>query len=361
MKPSAAYGAMDRALHHLAFASTEAQLALADVETGLYKKTLDRIEIREPVFITSLPRAGTTLLLEVLSVLPDFAGHTYRVMPFVLCPLVWDRISRPFRRTAKAAERAHGDGVVIGFDSPEAFEEVVWLKFWQSHYHDDRIDVWEADDIDEEFEAFLRDHMRKIIALGAVSGGDIPERRYLSKNNANIARLDTLTAMFPDCHILIPIRDPWDHAASMQRQHERFAQIHRTDGFARRYMEWLGHYEFGAAHRPMDFNGWRSRYAGHSAFDPAYWLTYWGECYTRVLEADPRRLVFIDYDRLCAAPNRSLAALGEALGIRHVKRLLAEARKIHPPTRHGEIPTDLDRRLLRRTEEIHAELKTRAL
>lgn len=365
MNPSEAYGAMDRALHHLAFTSIDAQLALAGIETSLYKQTLNRIPIREPVFITSLPRAGTTLLLELLSLLPDFAAHTYRVMPFVLCPMVWARMSRPFRRSAKATERAHGDGVAIGYDSPEAFEEVVWMRFWQSHYHDDRIDAWGAGEVDEEFEGFLRDHMRKIIALGTAGteakGSETPPRRYLSKNNANIARLDLLTAMFPDCRIVIPVRNPWDHVASMQSQHERFTRMHATDGFSRRYMEWLGHFEFGAVHRPIDFNDWYGGHADRVPSDRTYWLTYWCECYTRVLKADAQCLVFVDYDRLCAEPQAGLEAIAAALSIRHVEELLDEAGRIHSSAHHGTAPADLDRQIVRRVETLFAELKARTL
>ena len=85
---------------------------------------------RSRFFVTSLPRVGTTLLLDVLSALPAFASHTYRHMPFVLCPILWDRISSGFRKEAELDEREHGDGIMIGYDSSEAFEEIIWMAFW---------------------------------------------------------------------------------------------------------------------------------------------------------------------------------------------------------------------------------------
>ena len=126
------YSRLDRLLHRLAFSSFEVQKALADIEDRLCARRLVGIEIDRPVFITALPRAGTTLLLETLDSLDLFATHTYRNMPFLLVPLFWNAVTLPFRAPHVAVERAHGDGMTIGFDSPEAFEEVVWRAFWQS-------------------------------------------------------------------------------------------------------------------------------------------------------------------------------------------------------------------------------------
>jgi hypothetical protein len=114
-------------LHHFAFRALWAQQALGELENRLFADRLSRTEIIRPVFITLLPSAGTTLLLEVLNSLGEFSSHTYRDMPFLLCPLVWDRLSRNFRIAAYSKERAHGDGVAINSDSPEAFEGVLAL------------------------------------------------------------------------------------------------------------------------------------------------------------------------------------------------------------------------------------------
>jgi len=87
---------------------------------------VDDVEVEAPIFITSLPRAGTTILLAALNSVPQLATHLYRDMPFVMAPLLWSRLSGRFRKQAVLQERAHGDGIAIGYDSPEAFEEVIW-------------------------------------------------------------------------------------------------------------------------------------------------------------------------------------------------------------------------------------------
>ncbi len=104
------YSALDRMVHRLAFSSRAIQLSAADVETTLYGSRFRHIAVERPVFITSLPRAGTTLLLEALNRLPGFATHRYRDMPFVSAPLLWDTLSGRFRKTAELSRDPGVDG-----------------------------------------------------------------------------------------------------------------------------------------------------------------------------------------------------------------------------------------------------------
>ena len=189
--------------------------------TVFYASRFSQIEVDRPVFITSLPRAGTTLLLEIVASLDAFTSHTYRDMPFLITPMLWHSISRPFQRPGTVVERAHGDGMTVGYDSPEAFEELLWRAFWPGKYLRDRIEPWQADDLDPygEFEQFMMRHIRKLMALRA---GSRPAR-YVSKNNANVARIPKIRQLFPDAVILVPFRNPVDHAGSMLRQHLRFS------------------------------------------------------------------------------------------------------------------------------------------
>ena len=82
------YGWLDRCLHRMAFALPGAQLGVADLETKLYRRELDGVTAERPLFVTGLPRSGTTILLELLSRTSSIATHTYRDMPFVLAPLM---------------------------------------------------------------------------------------------------------------------------------------------------------------------------------------------------------------------------------------------------------------------------------
>lgn len=346
------YSGLDKALHNQAFSSPGLQKRMAAIEDRLWKRKLAATTAERPVLITSLPRAGTTILLELLARQPEFASATYRNMPFTLSPLLWGRFSRLFRKAGEKAERAHGDGIAVDFDSPEAFEEMIWMAFWQAHYQGGRISLWGAEDRKAAFEAFLARHMRKIVFTmpGAT--------RYVSKNNANIARLPLLAAAFPEARIVIPVRDPESQIASLMRQHARFGALHARDRFARQYMEGIGHFEFGAALRPIAFPGAPENTEGAETSD--YWLRYWNAAYAHVLETAPVNAVFVDHAALSRAPEQQLPRLGEALHIADRDTLAAAAGMFRAPKPAPELP-GASADLLRRAKELHAALLKRAL
>ena len=355
------YSRLDRLLHRLAFSSFEVQKALADVEDRLCARRLAGIEIDRPVFITALPRAGTTLLLETLDSLDLFATHTYRNMPFLLVPLFWNAVTLPFHAPHVAVERAHGDGMTIGFDSPEAFEEVVWRAFWQDRYLEDRIAVWAAgdEDVHGEFEPFIRTHVAKMIALRrAQRPGAL---RYLSKNNANLARIPKIIRLFPDAVILVAFRNPLDHAASMLRQHLNFLDLHAAEPFARRYMADVGHFEFGADLRPIDFGHWLRGGDVDPPQGANFWLRYWCAAYAHVLANPCGHVVFVDYDALCADPASILRRIGAAAGIDASTDPAALAGRIRAPVRYDADILDVDRNLLDAAIELHHELQARSI
>jgi hypothetical protein len=354
--PIGRYSRIDRFLHRMAFSGIEVQKSLADMEDRMHGKRLRQISLRKPVFIAGLPRAGTTLLLDMVARIPNFVTHTYRCMPFVLCPLLWDSITRGFRRPADVHERAHGDGMTVGYDSPEAFEEVIWKVFWPSHYERGHIRTWSREDRDPEFEAFFANHMRKLILLH----GNRVRGRYVSKNNTNIARLNLLAELFPDCIRLIPFRDPIDQAGSLLRQHQRFAALHRDDAFARFYMDAIGHFEFGAGMRPIAFPADSTE----TSLDPGggnYWLSYWCAAYAHILRDDGSARHFIDFDAFCAQPAMALERLSRVLDEPGSGEPLRDCASLfHPAVRYDSDSLSLEPRLVAHARSLHRELRSRA-
>src|SRR5439155_659317 len=72
------YSLLDRMLHRLAFGSSAVQLTAADVEATMYGSRYRKIVVQKPVFVTSIPRAGTTLVLQMLTDVASLATHKYR-------------------------------------------------------------------------------------------------------------------------------------------------------------------------------------------------------------------------------------------------------------------------------------------
>lgn len=352
--PGVPYGRLDRILHRLAFATLETQKGLGRLENRLYDAEVPTEYSRRPVFVTSLPRAGTTMMLEVLASVPDFASATYRHMPFTLAPLLWKRFAGRFgRASGTAAERAHGDGVEVGLDSPEAFEEMLWMAYWPAHYQADAILPWSAEAEADAFGDFFRRHVAKIVA-----GSGCSARRYLSKNNANIARLGLIERLFPDATIVVPIREPVAQALSLLRQHRRFTALHKQDAFARRYMEGLGHFEFGAALKPFAFT--EPAPDPRRADETDFWLAYWCAAYEWVLATAGAQVVMVDHDALSAAPDLHLPALAEALGVTDPDAIFAAIPRFRP-SRPASPPESASPALLERAAALHARLRCHCL
>jgi hypothetical protein len=354
---SGRYSRLERMLHRVAFATNRAQLELTDLADRLFRRELSGVVVREPVFITSLPRAGTTVLLQVCSASPEFAAHTYRDMPFVLLPLLWRRLSGGFRRRGTPTERAHGDGMLVSPDSAEAFEEMIWMARWPEHYRADRIVPWSGRP-DPEFVRTFVNHLKKIILLRQEDPA-IPSR-YVSKNNGNIARLGFLPQCCPDAVIVVPVREPIQQVASLRQQHVRFLDIHARDRFARQYMRGIGHFEFGANLRPVDFDGWlaSARYSDPGTID--FWLEYWVAAYEHFLNRYATVVHFFPYDEFCASPPLGLGRLASLIKASNRHALIAQQNDIHAPRRH-EVPTaGLDQTLVSRAEAVYREVLEQA-
>jgi hypothetical protein len=349
------YSALDRLLHKVAFSSPGAQVALADIEDRLHAQQLNEIPITRPVFITALPRAGTTILLNLLYDSGAFTTHTYRSMPFVLCPLIWRRLSSLLRSDKRIEmERAHGDGISISVDSPEAFEEIIWHHFWPENYADDRITPWHTAQ-NAEFVEFFRSHIRKLLLL---SEGD-DHVRYVSKNNLNIARLRYLNETMADGILVVMFRSPLQHAASLLKQHLNFQQAHREDSFAKQYMRGIGHFDFGDNLLPVNFDNWLEK--GNRP-DPAtleFWLAYWVASYRNILETAGDFVHLLSFENLTEDPRSSLQKLADTLRMANPERLTDQYGALRNAALHPVDTSNLPQSLLKSAHDVHQELLAR--
>ena len=297
-----AYGATARVLHRLALASPVVAQASHDLESMMNRGTRASGG-KGHVFIAGLARAGTTVLMRSLYQSGRFRSLTYRDMPFVLMPKTWSGLTSLFRRHKAKEERAHGDRVLVDFDSPEAFEEV----FWRSFCGDDYI-----------FDTCLKPHrpdddtigqFRRFVGNVLASGDTAGRQHYLSKNNNNLLRLSAIAEAFPEASICIPFRDPVQHALSLKRQHALFLDTHSQDRFALEYMNWLGHHEFGGNHRPFRFGAVPEDMERYGPDSLDYWLCCWIDAYSYVLENLPGIARLISYEDLCQAGSGELDRL----------------------------------------------------
>ena len=351
------YSFTDRTLHKLSFSTLQTQIDFSEMEERLLGKDLAEIENREPVFITALPRAGTTLLLDWCADLDEFATHCYRDMPFVLLPLFWNKFSSRFRKDDTPRERAHGDGMLVSVDSPEAFEEMIWKTWWRDQYKSDYIQPWNTNE-DAEFRQYFSNHLKKITKLRQKSA-DTPAR-YISKNNANIARIEWLSENFSDAKFVVLFRDPGYHASSLLKQHIEFLEIHKQDVFARDYMSGIGHFDFGENLLPINFNDWLAKAEYSDPTHLGFWLEYWVNTYQHLLDQASDRIYFLSYDKLCEKPEHHLSKLADFLAITDTASFLKKSEDIRAGTTRDIDFSTVSESLIDSVQSTHRKLLAQA-
>ena len=228
------------------------------------------------VFITGLARAGTTILLNALYESNIFASLSYADMPFVLAPKLWSKISF-LKKDFELKERAHGDGIKVSEESPEAFEEVFWKTFSDEEY----------EELEDKFRVYVRNIIRKY-----------KKERYLSKNNQNIKRVELITSIFSNSRILIPFREPIQHAYSLLTQHKKFIKDSKNDKFIGKYMKWIGHTEFGPNYIPIQNQNLNYQ----NDLEINHWIEQWYLTYNETFQSlkNTMNVYFISYAKLCS-------------------------------------------------------------
>lgn len=337
------YGAAAKLLHHLALTFPVIGQTAFDLEKLCFRP--GSMDDERHVFICGLARAGTTAVLMRLHESGSFRSLTYRDMPFVLAPNCWRTISRFFLQEKTLQQRAHGDGIKIGYDSPEAFEEVFWKTLYGSDFikTDCLVPMGGRQDYSSTFKPFV-----SLVMKSADYG-----QRYLSKNNNNILRMGVISRIFPNGFFVLPFREPLQQAWSLRNQHNHFLKLHEDDPFAARYMSWLGHFEFGSDHRPGRFI--RTEDSRYPVDTLAYWVAYWVETYSYVLNNLPERSILLNYELLCEESDLVWEALMQRLELSVPQNTVSFRNSYH------QVDESLPKALLNNATELYKTLVSRSI
>ena len=299
------YSKTQKLLHHIALSTSFMKEVTFDFEQLFLSESLEESMNQNHVFIMGLARSGTTAILNQLYSSGEFACLTYEDMPFIMAPNLWQKIYGKFIRKNKfKQERAHGDGIIIDISSPEAFEEVFWSTFEKNSRSNLEIKSVD-DDLKENFQRFICSILTKD-----------KKNRYLSKNNSNIVRLNLIRGIFPKAIILLPFRDPLQHANSLLNQHKRFCESQKNDVFIKKYMNWLGHNEFGLGYIP--YSRIACEYNNPQVLD--HWLEQWFLVHQKLLsdlENDRRNILLVNYEKLCENPEKIWQQITSQLSINY--------------------------------------------
>jgi hypothetical protein len=178
------------------------------------------VEIRQPVFVTGLPRSGTTALHRLLAADPDHQG-----LELWLAEVPQPRPARNtwaadpvFQRIQAGYERhhvEHPEFMAVHFMAADQVEEC-WQLLRQSLRsvsfeclaHLPTYSQWLAW---QDWTAAYRRHKRNLQLIGLPEAG----HRWVLKNPSHLFALDALLAVYPDALVVQTHRDPGTVIASM--------------------------------------------------------------------------------------------------------------------------------------------------
>ena len=263
------YPLYSKVLHNLCLNNKFIRTSLYELEKIFFLKNKDKKIINEEhIFITGMPRAGTTAVLNYIYYSGLFSSLLYKDMPFLFSPNFQSLLN--FNRKISLSKRVHDDGIMINLDSPEAFDEV-FLNNFEKHV------------LEIEFLNYVQLVIKKH-----------KKRRYISKNNYNYKRINFLKKVFPSSKILVIFRNPLDQSFSLLNQHINFSNLHKTNTFSKKYMKSLYHFEFGDLH-----SAWFNPNQYFNNLKVNYWLEQWYLFYKKMIDSYYLdNFVFINYDLL---------------------------------------------------------------
>jgi len=305
---------------------------LGDLESDMLRDRLAAIAIDRPVFIAGVARSGTTLLLNLLARLPQVATHRYSDFPFLFTPVAWNRLQHRMGAGGPPVERPHQDRIQITRDSPEAFEEPLWAHFFDGIHDAETLHRLTAADRRPEFDEFFLQHLRKILMLR-------DGKRYVSKGNYNITRIEYLADLLPDARFLVPVRHPVAQVESLMRQHRLFSEYSANDPRVPEYLRAAGHFEFGPQRVPVNLDkhiGRRIAKSWQAGEDAAGYALLWNSVYSYGHRLDRQnelsaRIEFVRYEDVCGDAKRVLRRIADLCDFEEgVPELLAELPDISP-------------------------------
>ncbi len=304
----------------------------------------------EFVIVSGLARAGTTALARMIYTPEIFHSTKYANMPFILAPKFWKRFYNP--KNAKEKKRAHGDNVMHSETSIEAMEEY----FFKSHLNDHYIKGESL--LKHDIDSSTYDEYLKFQALFAENE---KETRFLVKNNNLILRLESLRQYNKQFKVILMFRNPVDHAKSLLNQHLNFIKQQKEDPFTLKYMDWLGHHEFGLHQKYFDLNGG----VDFSKYDKtmlSYWLLSWLNYYEHLLTLLPDdNIILVEYQDLLSSPNPLKEALASKLGVALGKDKIAAFNAAKYSNATPEEGMNLDVVYQDRIKEVFAKLQDKKL
>ncbi|MFO7558783.1 MAG: sulfotransferase [Desulfobacterales bacterium] len=293
-------------------------LKLSELESRQLRAKLKNIKIIRPVYICGIARSGTTITLEMFHQHPDAGNHFYYHMPVPFLPHWWEcLISSLPVPVFQPVERIHKDGLMVTRDSPDAVEEMLWMAFFNGLHDENCSNILGSEVRNERFEAFYKEHIQKLL-------WNQNKKRYITKNNYNVTRLEYIARLFPDAVFLLVIRNPINHIASLMKQHRLFTEMTQKDSYLHKTLGIIGHFEFGPNLAFINPGNTETIHRIRRLFAEGRhvrgWAVYWEAIYRFIAErleqnsALKKAGLVVRYEDLCRNPSETIDRIIQHIG-----------------------------------------------
>ena len=99
------YSFIQQQLHHICLGNNFLKKSFFEIEKLIFYQKIQNIENQKHVFISGLPRSGTTVILQFIYNSKEYASLTYNDMPFIMAPSLFSKFYK--RKLVPKKERMH--------------------------------------------------------------------------------------------------------------------------------------------------------------------------------------------------------------------------------------------------------------
>ena len=292
------YSFLDKLLFKFFLGNNVFQEVLFDVDKLFFYKKKKRIK---SLIITGLPRSGTTILLNELYKTKKFSSLTFQDLPFILSPNIYNFLKKNLKiillinfwekfikkNKKKKYKRIHNDGIFVGDEMPEAFDEVFWRVFQNRKYiNKNNISMHSIG----EYE--MSEYQKYVNIITHRENKNL----YITKNNNNILRLNNFKNL-KHTFLIVTFRDPFFQSYSLIKTHKILCKKQKKNTFILKYMNYLVHHEFGLNLKTLKFKKKFSTEYKNTNIN--FWLSYWIYVYENILKnyKESNNIQFLAYEK----------------------------------------------------------------
>ena len=286
------------------------------------------INLKTPIFITGMPRSGTTLLTHILHDTKKYGSFLYKDYPFPELPLFWNKFNDLYYKSAEDQKRIHNDDLLVNKNSPENLDEFIWKRLFQNHYKE--FDSF----LDEDFSntEFENNYIRSIKKILFVR----KKNQYLAKNNYIIFRIKYLLKFIPSAKFIVCIRNPNDTCYSLEKIHKRFIEVNKIKEYKNFEKNFL-HYEFGNSRKNPEISDESQKVNSLWKMNKEFegYMLQWISIYEFIIknyqDLFGKKILIFDYDRLKNDYSKEIKKISQFLNIdldtKYLKFINKENRK----------------------------------